>query len=224
MKSGYIYLQQMTELQETKPEVYQHFTMGNHVVRRTEKFWAGLSTDLVIEQVLMRSIKSVGGMTRGRGMSESQRAQWLLSMPACAEINNAMQEFTDQIVESNEQHKDMFDARIKRDDKDRTSFLDSLTERNPFESQNEKSLRNIETGALADDRVNVDSAKYIGINIIADMEGKAVIDYTFKKKNQVVTLGSKHSVKVDGEEVHVVRFTASIPAPRSCIREYSGRC
>ena len=53
----------MTELQKTNPEVYHHFTMGNHVVRRTEKFWAGLSTDLVIEQVLMRSIKSVGGMT-----------------------------------------------------------------------------------------------------------------------------------------------------------------
>ena len=35
------------------------------------------------------------------------------------------------------------------------------------------------------------------------MEGKAVIDYTFKKKNQVVTLGSKQNVKVDGEEVHV---------------------
>ena len=69
----------------------------------------------------MRSIKSVGGMTRGRGMSEAQRAQWLLSMPACAEINSAMQEFTDQIVESNEQHKDMFDARIKRDDKDHTT-------------------------------------------------------------------------------------------------------
>lgn len=147
LKSGYIYLQQMTELQKTNQDVYHHFTLGNHVVRRTEKFWAGLSTDLVIEQVLMRSIKSVGGMTRGRGMSESQRAQWLLSMPACAEINNAMQEFTDQIVESNEQHKDMFDARIKRDDKDRNTFLDYLTERNPFTSQNEESLRNIETGA-----------------------------------------------------------------------------
>ena len=35
------------------------------------------------------------------------------------------------------------------------------------------------------------------------MEGKAVIDYTFKKKNQAVTLASKQNVKVDGEEVHV---------------------
>ena len=95
------------------------------------KFWAGLSTDLEIEQVLMRSKKSVGGMTRRRGMSESQRAQWLLYMKACAERNNAMQEFTDQIVESKEQPKDMFDARIKRDDKDRNTFLDYHTEQNP---------------------------------------------------------------------------------------------
>ena len=124
-------------------------------------------------------------------------------MPACAKINNAMQEFTDQRVESNEQHKDMFDARIKRDDKDSNTFLDYLTERNPFTSQNEESLRNIETGALADNRVNVDSAKNIGELIIADMEGKAVIDYTFKKKNQAVTLCSKQNVKVDSEEVHV---------------------
>ena len=75
LKSGYIYLQQMTELQKTNPEVYHHFAMGNHVVRRTEKVWARLSTNLVNKQVLMRSIKSVGGMTRGPGMSEAQRAQ-----------------------------------------------------------------------------------------------------------------------------------------------------
>ena len=48
LKSGYIYLQQMTELQKTNQEVNYHFTMGNHVVRWTEKIWAGLSTDLVI--------------------------------------------------------------------------------------------------------------------------------------------------------------------------------
>jgi hypothetical protein len=43
----------------------------------------------------MRSVKTPGGMTRGYGMSESQRAQWLLSMPVSIEINNPMQEFSD---------------------------------------------------------------------------------------------------------------------------------
>lgn len=42
----------------------------------------------------MRSVKSPGGLTRGRGLSENQRSQWLLSMPACAEVTNAINEYT----------------------------------------------------------------------------------------------------------------------------------
>ncbi|KAH3798705.1 hypothetical protein DPMN_156829 [Dreissena polymorpha] len=40
----------------------------------------------------MRSLKRTGGLTRGRGMSEIQRTSWLSSIPACAEMNQAMQE------------------------------------------------------------------------------------------------------------------------------------
>ena len=63
-------------------------------VRRSDRLWAGLSVDLAIEQVLMRSMKTSGGLTRGRGMTEQKRLTWLLSMPACAEVNLAMQELT----------------------------------------------------------------------------------------------------------------------------------
>ena len=70
--------------------LFQH---GLHVVRRSDRFWAGLSTDLYIEQVLMKSLKSTGGLTRGRGMDEIQRLTWLFSSPKCAEVNNAMQAF-----------------------------------------------------------------------------------------------------------------------------------
>ena len=43
--------------------------------RRTDRYWAGLSSDLVIEQGLMRSMKSTGRLTRGRGVCESERTQ-----------------------------------------------------------------------------------------------------------------------------------------------------
>ena len=42
----------------------------------------------------MRSVKTTGGLTRGRGFSETQRLVWLLSTPVTAEINNAMQGLT----------------------------------------------------------------------------------------------------------------------------------
>ena len=71
-KSVYIYLQQMQTLQEQHPEVFTAFSAGFHVLRRSDRYWAGLSTDLVIEQTLMRSVKTVGGLTHGRGMGDSQ--------------------------------------------------------------------------------------------------------------------------------------------------------
>ena len=90
-KSAYVYLQNMACLEDDHPDVYHSFLEGHHVIRRSNRYWAGLSTDFIIEQVLMRSVKSRGGLTRGRGMTEIERLVWLLSMPACAQVNNAMQ-------------------------------------------------------------------------------------------------------------------------------------
>ena len=68
----------MFKLELDHPEVYRHFKAGHHVLRRTDRVWGGLSTDLIIEQILMRSVKSSGGLTGGRGIGEAQRAQWIL--------------------------------------------------------------------------------------------------------------------------------------------------
>ena len=70
VKCARLYLQTMTDLPNQHPDVYQSFLSGFHVVRRSDRLWAGLPTDLIIEQVLMRSLKTSGGLTRGRGMTE----------------------------------------------------------------------------------------------------------------------------------------------------------
>lgn len=82
LKCALLYLQSMSQLESSNPEVYGRFMDGFHAVRRSDRYWAGLSTDLIIEQVLMRSLKTSGGLTRGRGMTEQQRLIWLLSTPA----------------------------------------------------------------------------------------------------------------------------------------------
>ena len=64
------------------------------MIRRTDRFRAGLSTDLVREQVLMRTIKSTGGLIRGRGIEESQATRWLLALPARAAVNETVQNLT----------------------------------------------------------------------------------------------------------------------------------
>ena len=90
-KCIHVYLQQMHKLHETHQDVSRHFDRGLHVVHRSDRFWAGLSPDLVIEQVLMRSMEISGGLTRGRLMTETQRPIWLMAHPVCAEVNNAAQ-------------------------------------------------------------------------------------------------------------------------------------
>ena len=55
-------------------------------------------------------------------MTEQQRLVWLLSMPACAEINQAMQELTDVNYTSVDQNKVMSEARQTRDWKDTSSY------------------------------------------------------------------------------------------------------
>jgi len=117
VKCTRLYLQSMTDLHTKHLNVYRNFASGLHVARIV-RFWAGLPIDLVIEQVLMRSLKTSGGLTRGRGLTEQQRLIWLLSMPACAKTNHSMQELTGVQFNSGKQNKDMSQARQARDMKD----------------------------------------------------------------------------------------------------------
>ena len=118
LKSVHIYLQKMAKLPEQHPEVHQHFKEGLRVICRSDRCWSGLSPDLVIEQCLMRSLKTTGELTRGRGFSETQCHVWILAMPACAEMNSSMQQLINVKYSTSEQHKDAIDARIARDVKD----------------------------------------------------------------------------------------------------------
>ena len=170
-KSAYIYYQMMTKLEDTNPKIHDLFMKGHHVSRRSDRFWAGLSSDLVTEQVLMKSVKTTGGLTRGRGMDELQPASWLLSMPACAEINASMQNLTEIGFSTREQHKEMSLSRLKRDEKDAKAVLSYLQDRSPFSS--DISLRNISTGIVAQESANVERAESISKAILSCMENES---------------------------------------------------
>ena len=90
-KCARLYVQMMTELPNSHPWLYSQFSdHGFHSVRRSDRYWAGLLTDLAIEQVLMRSLKSRGGLTHGRGFPENVRLSWIYTMHQCASVHPAM--------------------------------------------------------------------------------------------------------------------------------------
>ena len=121
----------------------------------------------------MRTLKTTGGLTRGRGMTEQQRLTWVMAMPACAEVNKRMQDITGINYNTGEQNKDMSVTRQDRDWKGTNTVLRYLSDRNPFTS--DIGLHKISTGVHAHSSIDVDQAKTVGKAILIEMKG-AVCD------------------------------------------------
>lgn len=51
-RAAYVFLQDMNNLETNNRIVFDFFNDGNFVTRRTDRFWAGLPDDLIIEQVV----------------------------------------------------------------------------------------------------------------------------------------------------------------------------
>ena len=61
----------------------------------------------------MKLVKTTGGLTQGRGMSEIQCLVWLFSPPACLEINYTMLKFSSVSYSTSDQHKEATQARME---------------------------------------------------------------------------------------------------------------
>ena len=194
LKSGYLYLQKMNSLETENPSVYQKFMNGFHVIRRSNQYWAGLSSDLVIEQTLVRSLKSTGGLTRGSGFNEHQRTLWTMPRPVTSAYNHAMQEFIQVVYTTSEQHKESTYARVNRDKADREMLIEKLADFSPFTG--DATLRNIITGINANDDVNVDDLFAVGNSTVKTMEGQSIFSYSHKRNTRVKTLATAGAIKI----------------------------
>ena len=73
-KSTKLHLQTMLRLKYDFPWLHRKFKQnGFHCVWGSDKYWAGLWTDLTIEQMMIHSIKSLGRLARDKGMNEAVR-------------------------------------------------------------------------------------------------------------------------------------------------------
>ena len=78
---------------------------------------------------------------------------------------------------------------------DTVKVLNALMDgKNPFAQ--EPGLRNLINGVNAEDKVDVDKAREKGEKILSLMLGKSVVEYSFKRKEQSVTLAAKSSIKI----------------------------
>ena len=86
----------------------------------------------------MRSIKSRGGLTRGRGITESVRLQWIFSMHKCSGIHDAMTTVTDLKTRASEQHIKLGRSRYKHDFQVLVKIQEWFDQHEPFDEQEVK--------------------------------------------------------------------------------------
>ena len=201
--SVHIFLQDMLDLKDTNPRAYNLFNSGYFFVRRSDRFWAAIPSDLVIEQVLMASLKDTkSGLTHGRGLEEIQRLNWLYSRPAFAHIKLEL----DQLYNNDNQHinKELTNIRIKEDNKAIHKIHDYIKEHNPFKYDNQH-LVDISTG-ISYPNANAHKASEIGSDIVKNMIGVAVKEYTFRKKDRIKPMGEKVNIGKEDKVIDVQLF------------------
>ena len=205
-KSARLHLQEMRELKTKHPFVYKCFKeKGYHTVRRSDKYWAGLWTDLTIEQVLMRSIKSRGGLTRGRGITESVRAIWLGSMHRRSAVHDAMSSLSQVFRSGGEQHVELGKSRRERDAKDLHIFTSFLESHNPFDTTSNV-LRSISSGFVAreEDGINCEDAENVGKDIQKKLDNISFESASIKRSEKIRNLSQlRETVQVQDEKVHI---------------------
>ena len=82
---------------------------------------------------MMKSIKSRGGLTSGRGLTETVRLQWVYSMHKCAAVHRSMTTLTGLNHHTSDQHIDLGTSRSNRDFRDLNSIQQWFDQHEPFD-------------------------------------------------------------------------------------------
>ena len=80
----------------------------------------------------MRSLKSSGGLTHKSGMTEKQRFLRTMSSPVCFKYNLVMSDFNKRTFSTSKQHKDLTEARLKKDQSNLIKIREKLKLRDPL--------------------------------------------------------------------------------------------
>ena len=193
-KSAHLYAQQMINISTKMSEKeLQLFTKkGFFTIRRSKKFWSGTWTDMCIEQNLMRSMKSIGGLTHGRGMTENTITKWILETPFFLKIRNELEEYLASSIKFGEQHNELRESRKMRDWNDIETFTSWLRQNNLFTKMSGE-LVSLSSGFISDESVNCDEAYKMGIKSMQNRRRKTFGELKMKRTDMIKKPSSSQS-------------------------------
>ncbi|GBO42386.1 hypothetical protein AVEN_192569-1 [Araneus ventricosus] len=86
------------------PSVFRRFIQGFLTVRLSAKFSCGTSTDMIIEQSLMKSMQTDGGISRGRSTQESVISKRVYSMHAMNTVCERLEDLGNIKMDTADKH------------------------------------------------------------------------------------------------------------------------
>lgn len=201
---AHLYLQDMAVLHEKIPqEELEKFTTGGYfTIRRTNKFWSGIMSDMTIEQTLMRSMKTSGGLTKGRGITDNVLTRWTMSMVFLQNVFEQVENFCGVSSATTEQHINMRSSRVTRDNADVEKLDLWFAEHPPFPEGTE--LLSISTGVVGNSTINCHLAGEIGAQMISRVVGLNSNYVKFKRNDRVLSLATvSNSIKIDSTPIPI---------------------
>ena len=153
----------------------------------------------------MHSIKSHGELTRGRGITETVRLQWIYSMDRCAAVHDAMTIAKHIKQVSSEQHIDLSTSRCNRDFSDLGKIQYLLDVHEPFDSE-EWRLRFFSSGLTAseDDGVDCVCTEEVGAKIQQKNYNVTATEASLKRSDQIRSLNNlQPGIQINNKKYHI---------------------
>lgn len=192
-KSCHLYLQDMFKLQSsmTKEELEKFVHEGYFTIRRTDSFWAGVWSDMTVEQTLMQSMKSSGGLTRGRGITDSVLSKWILGTTATLNVCTSLEEFAGMFFATADQHVDFQESRIQRNTRDTKKISDWFSNHPPFPVL--ENIMSLATGLIGGTTINCYKAIEVGNIAMKRMIENNFFEVKLSRKDKVLSLATLNS-------------------------------
>lgn len=152
----------------------------------------------------MRSLKSLGRLTKGRVIHKNTRNLWVATLHCCEEVER-MRKTTNTNRQSNQEPKEIGRSRCQRYHEDLLKFIDWLKQFDPFNIQ-DKGLRSPDSGLVAKecDAINCHKAEEVGKIIQEKIDFKCFTNATIEtRKNVKILLPLTKGIVVGNQVIHV---------------------
>ncbi|CAG5075387.1 Protein of unknown function [Cotesia congregata] len=141
---------------------------------------------MTIEQTLNRFFGT--DLKHGRGVTPSVVARYLTCMPVSFAVMDGLESYCDLSFSTSEQHIDLTNSRLKKDNNDLMLMYNWILAHKPFEHR--ESLTSLSTGIVGGENINCHEALKLGTLSMGAMIGKNAQNVSMCFKYEVKPLST----------------------------------